>query len=178
MNSPTVAVLVPCYNEATTIKRLILELKRCLPDATPYVCDNNSTDGTALEAREAGAIVISEKLQGKGHAVRRLFSDVDADIYVLIDGDCTYDITAAPKLIKTLTQQQLDMVVGVRRTPADVNPFPPGHQIGNRLLTGFLKLLFGTGFTDILSGYRVFSKRFVKSFPALAIGFETETELS
>jgi glycosyltransferase involved in cell wall biosynthesis len=178
MNAATIAVLIPCRNEATTIARQIKEFNRHLPDASIWICDNNSTDDTIAEALSAGATVITEKKQGKGHAVRRLFSEVEADIFVLVDGDCTYDAASAPDMIKLLTSEKLDMVVGIRLSEFGVNAFPRGHRFGNRILNWFLKLLFGAGFTDVLSGYRTFSRRFVKSFPALAAGFETETELT
>jgi glycosyltransferase involved in cell wall biosynthesis len=171
------AILIPCFNEKITIARQVREFQTLLPEALICVCDNNSTDSTAAEARAAGAHVIREVLQGKGHAVRRLFSEVDADVYVLVDGDCTYESAAAVEMINLLVNEQLDMVVGARK-PVQGEAFPQGHAFGNRLLSRLLRILFGAGFTDILSGYRVFSRRFVKSFPALAAGFETETELS
>jgi glycosyltransferase involved in cell wall biosynthesis len=172
-----VAVLVPCYNEALTVAETVKGFAAALPDATIYVYDNNSSDDTEGRARAAGAVVRHERMQGKGNVVRRMFADVDADVYVLTDGDATYDAQAAPGMIARLCEQNLDMVVG-RRVHADQAAYRRGHVLGNRLLTRFLGLLFGTRFTDILSGYRVFSRRFVKSFPSLARGFEVETELT
>jgi glycosyltransferase involved in cell wall biosynthesis len=176
--SPTVAVLVPCYNEEATVAQVVHGFRQALPEATIFVYDNNSTDGTMAHAREAGAVVRSETRQGKGNVVRRMFSDIDADVYVLVDGDDTYDAPSAPALVGTLLDDRLDMVVGSRLQSAEHAAFHLGHRFGNNLLTGFVSFLFGHNLTDILSGYRVFSRRFVKSFPALASGFETETELT
>lgn len=172
-----IAVLLPCYNEETTIVSTIRDFHAALPHATIYVYDNNSRDGSAVRAREAGAIVRTERMQGKGHVVRRMFADIDADIYVLADGDATYDASAAMQMVAMLRDQQLDMVVGARRWQVDAN-YRRGHRFGNWLLTSILDRIFGSSFTDILSGYRVFSRRFVKSFPALSQGFEIETEIS
>jgi len=172
-----VAVLIPCYNEELTVRQTVAAFRASLPQAVVYVYDNNSSDRTRAFAREAGAVVRSEPLQGKGHVVRRMFADVEADVYVLTDGDATYDASRAPEMIDLLVDQNLDMVVG-RRIHEEKSAYRAGHVLGNRLLTGFLARLFGRRFTDILSGYRVMSRRFVKSFPALATGFETETELS
>jgi len=174
---PRVAVLVPCFNEEAAVGRVIADFRRALPDAEIHVYDNNSTDRTVAIAREAGATVRSERRQGKGHVVRRMFADVDADIYVLVDGDATYDAPSAPKMIKTLTDGHLDMVVGLRVDQVEA-AYRRGHRLGNRMLTGFLSEIFGQQFTDILSGYRVFSRRFVKSFPVLSDGFEIETEIT
>lgn len=173
-----IAVTVPCFNEEQTIAAVVTDFKEALPGATVYVYDNNSTDGTAEAARAAGAIVAKEARQGKGQVIRRMFADVDADIYVMVDGDGTYDASAAPRLIGQLIEERLDMVVGTRLINHADTAFRAGHRLGNRLLTGTVQLLFGRMFTDMLSGYRVFSRRFVKSFPALATGFETETELT
>lgn len=175
--APRVAVLVPCYNEEVSIPTVIADFRAALPDATIYVYDNNSADATVDRAREAGAVVRREPRQGKGNVVRRMFADVDADVYVMVDGDATYDAASAPMMVERLWSQQLDMVVG-RRVHEDAEAYRAGHQLGNRMLTGFLGRLFGRQFTDILSGYRVFSRRFVKTFPADATGFEIETELS
>ena len=172
-----IAVLLPCYNEAAAIGRTVAAFRAALPDATVYVYDNNSIDGTRAAAREAGAIVRTERMQGKGHVVRRMFADVDADVYVLADGDATYDAAAAPALVERLVAGRLDMVVGARRSEIEL-AYRRGHRLGNRLLTGMLAQLFGRSFSDILSGYRVFSRRFVKSFPILSAGFEIETEIS
>ena len=172
-----IAVLLPCYNEAAAIGRTVAAFRAALPDATVYVYDNNSIDGTRAAAREAGAIVRTERMQGKGHVVRRMFADVDADVYVLADGDATYDAAAAPVLVERLVAGRLDMVVGARRSEIEL-AYRRGHRLGNRLLTGMLAQLFGRSFSDILSGYRVFSRRFVKSFPILSAGFEIETEIS
>jgi glycosyltransferase involved in cell wall biosynthesis len=174
---PRIAVLVPCFNEEAAVARVIADFRSALPSADIYVYDNNSKDRTVAVAREAGALVRSERRQGKGHVVRRMFADVDADIYVLVDGDATYDAASAPKMIEALTSEHLDMVVGLRIDQAEA-AWRPGHRTGNWLLTGFLASAFGKAFTDILSGYRVFSRRFVKSFPVLSDGFEIETELS
>lgn len=172
-----VAVLVPCFNEQAAIASVIADFRAALPDAQIYVYDNNSTDGTAEVAREAGAEVRYERRQGKGHVVRRMFADIDADIYVLVDGDATYDAASAPRMIAALLDEHLDMVVGFRVDQAR-GAYRPGHRIGNRMLTGVLGTVFGQAFRDVLSGYRVFSRRFVKTFPVLSDGFEIETELS
>jgi glycosyltransferase involved in cell wall biosynthesis len=172
-----IAILVPCFNEEAAIASVIADFRKALPSADIFVYDNNSSDRTVAVAREAGAEVRSERRQGKGHVVRRMFADVDADIYVLVDGDATYDAASAPRLIDALVSDHLDMVVGLRVDQA-VAAWRPGHRIGNRMLTGFLSSVFGQAFKDILSGYRVFSRRFVKSFPVLSDGFEIETELT
>lgn len=173
----SVAVLIPCYNEATTIAETISAFRHALPDAAIYVYDNNSGDATSTAAAAAGAIVRHEPLRGKGNVVRRMFSDVDADIYVLTDGDATYDARSAPAMIALLEKEHLDMVNGVRVTDIKA-AYRPGHRFGNALLTGLVSSLFGNRFQDMLSGYKVFSRRFVKSFPALSAGFEIETELT
>ena len=177
MTEPRIAVLLPCYNEEAAIAQTIAGFRAALPTATIYVYDNNSKDRTIEVARAAGAVVRSERMQGKGNVVRRMFADVDADIYVMADGDATYDAEAAPQLVRRLIDEQLDMVVGSRVTQHDA-AYRRGHVMGNKLLTGMLAKLFGRSFTDILSGYRVFSRRFVKSFPVLSGGFEIETEIS
>jgi glycosyltransferase involved in cell wall biosynthesis len=174
---PRVAVLVPCFNEETAVATVVADFRRALPDAEIYVYDNNSTDRTRAVARDAGAEVRSERRQGKGHVVRRMFADIDADVYVLVDGDATYDAASAPRLIAALLDDHLDMVVGARIDQAQ-GAYRLGHRTGNRLLTGFLSAVFGQAFKDVLSGYRVFSRRFVKTFPVLSDGFEIETELS
>jgi len=171
------AVLVPCFNEEAAIASVIASFRNALPTAEIYVYDNNSKDRTIALAREAGAVVRSERRQGKGHVVRRMFADVDADVYVLVDGDATYDAASAPRMIEKLVSERLDMVVGLR-VDQEQAAWRPGHRVGNRMLTGFLSEVFGQAFTDILSGYRVFSRRFVKSFPVLSDGFEIETELT
>ena len=171
-----IAVLVPCYNEALTIGQVVADFRRALPHSTVYVYDNNSRDGTLEAARTAGAVVCSESHQGKGHVVRRMFSDVDADIYVLVDGDCTYEADAAPQMIKLLMEENLDIVNGVRIS-AIKEAYRPGHRFGNWLLTSLVAWMFGRRTTDMLTGYRVFSRRFVRSFPALTSGFEIETEI-
>ena len=177
MTEPRIAVLLPCYNEEAAIAQTVAGFRAALPSATIYVYDNNSKDRTIEVARAAGAVVRSERMQGKGNVVRRMFADVDADIYVMADGDTTYDAEAAPQLVQKLLDEQLDMVVGSRVTQEDA-AYRRGHVMGNKLLTGMLAQLFGRSFTDILSGYRVFSRRFVKSFPVLSGGFEIETEIS
>jgi len=174
---PRVAVLLPCYNEEAAIAATVAGFKKALPGATIYVYDNNSSDRTCAIAAKAGAVVRSELQQGKGNVVRRMFADVDADIYVMADGDLTYDPKAAPGMVKVLTQDRLDMVVGTRKHEAK-EAYRGGHVLGNRIFTGLLAGLFGRSFTDIFSGYRVFSRRFVKSFPVLSSGFEIETEIS
>jgi glycosyltransferase involved in cell wall biosynthesis len=175
--SKRIAVLVPCFNEEAAVATVIADFRKALPSADIFVYDNNSSDRTVALAREAGAVVRNERRQGKGHVVRRMFADVDADIYVLVDGDATYDAASAPRMIETLLAGRLDMVVGLRVDQA-LAAWRPGHRTGNRLLTGFLSSMFGQAFKDILSGYRVFSRRFVKSFPVLSDGFEIETELT
>src|ERR1700761_5420532 len=170
-SSPRIAVLVPCYNEEAAVATVVSGFRQALPSAQIYVYDNNSKDRTAEIARQAGAEVRSERRQGKGHVVRRMFADVDADIYVLVDGDATYDAASAPRMIDTLLSDHLDMVVGFRVDQAEA-AYRPGHRTGNRMLTSFLATVFGEAFKDILSGYRVFSRRFVKSFPVLSDGFE------
>ena len=176
-DSPSIAVLLPCYNEEAAIAATVAGFKAALPGATVYVYDNNSSDRTRGIAAEAGAVVRSEKQQGKGNVVRRMFADVDADVYVMADGDLTYDPAAAPAMVDLLLAEQLDMVVGTRRHQQK-HAYRGGHVIGNRLFTGLLAGLFGRSFSDIFSGYRVFSRRFVKSFPVLSAGFEIETEIS
>ena len=173
----TIAVLIPCYNEAIAIPKVVADFRAALPEAVIYVYDNNSGDGTVAAARAAGAIVRSESLQGKGYVVRRMFADVQADIYVLVDGDDTYQASAAPEMVRLLVENQLDMVNGVRVTEVAA-AFRRGHKFGNTVLTGLVQHIFGDRVRDMLSGYRVFSRRFVKSFPALASGFETETEFT
>ncbi len=174
---PRIAVILPCYNEEAAIAQTVAGFRAALPTARIYVYDNNSRDRTVEVARAAGAIVRTERVQGKGAVVRRMFADVDADVYVMADGDATYDAASAPALVARLLDEQLDMVVGSRVHEAAA-AYRRGHQFGNKALTGMLARLFGRSFTDILSGYRVFSRRFVKSFPALSAGFEIETEIS
>jgi glycosyltransferase involved in cell wall biosynthesis len=174
---PRVAVLVPCFNEEATIAKVVADFRAALPEAAIYVYDNNSADRTVEAARAAGALVRRELHQGKGNVVRRMFADVDADLYVLVDGDATYDAGSARAMIARLIEERLDMVVGAR-IDQHAAAYRLGHRTGNRLLTGFFALAFHATFTDILSGYRVFSRRFVKSFPVLSRGFEIETELS
>ncbi len=173
----TIAVLIPCYNEAVAIPKVVADFRAALPHALIYVYDNNSTDDTVSVARAAGAIVRTETQQGKGHVVRRMFADVEADLYVLADGDDTYEAAAAPEMIRVLVDNQLDMVNGVRVTQVEA-AYRHGHKFGNKVLTGMVRAIFGDRVQDMLSGYRVFSRRFVKSFPALASGFETETEFT
>ena len=172
-----IAVLLPCYNEAVTIAQVVADFQMSLPGAAIYVYDNNSTDGTGAIARAAGAIVRIERRQGKGNVIRRMFADIDADIYVLADGDGTYSALFAPMLIDALITDELDFVNGSRVSTLS-NAYRPGHQFGNRLLSGIVRWIFGPQFSDMLSGYKVLSRRFVKSFPAMSSGFETETELA
>jgi glycosyltransferase involved in cell wall biosynthesis len=173
----TIAVLVPCYNEAVAVAKVVKDFRAALPDATIFVFDNNSTDNTAKAARAAGAEVFQEMHQGKGFVVRRMFTDIEADIYVLVDGDATYDAPSASAMIARLLTDRLDMVVANRIDSVQA-AYRTGHRTGNMLLTGFVAWVFGPMFTDMLSGYRVFSRRFVKSFPVLSGGFEIETELT
>jgi glycosyltransferase involved in cell wall biosynthesis len=175
--TPAVAVLIPCFNEAAAIGAVVRAFRSALPGARVYVFDNNSTDDSRRLAAEAGAIVRAEARQGKGNVVRRMFADVDADVYLLVDGDGTYDAPSAPRLIETLLEGGCDMVTGVRKA-AGTGSYRPGHVFGNRLLTGIVGRVFGRRIGDLLSGYRALSRRFVKSFPALSSGFEIETELS
>jgi glycosyltransferase involved in cell wall biosynthesis len=177
---PAVAVLIPCYNEQASVRQVVLSFIDALPDSTIYVYDNFSTDDTASIASAAGAVVRSIRQKGKGNVVRQMFADVDADIYVLVDGDATYDAASVGKLVEKLQAEALDMVVGCRVEAAmgSGDSYRPGHRFGNWLLTSGVRKIFGGSFTDMLSGYRVFSRRFVKSFPALSRGFEIETELT
>jgi glycosyltransferase involved in cell wall biosynthesis len=174
---PKIAVLLPCYNEEAAIAATVAGFRAALPDAAIYVYDNNSRDRTREVAANAGAVVRSERQQGKGHVVRRMFADIDADVYVMADGDLTYDPKAAQAMVDQLLADQLDMVVGTRRHE-EKDAYRGGHVFGNKLFTGLLSGLFGRSFSDIFSGYRVFSRRFVKSFPVLSSGFEIETEMS
>ncbi|WP_407822102.1 glycosyltransferase family 2 protein [Sphingomonas arvum] len=175
--SPRVAVLLPCYNEEAAIAQTVAGFRAALPEAVVYVYDNNSRDRTVEVARAAGAVVRCEVGQGKGHVVRRMFADVDADVYIMADGDLTYDPRSAPAMVDQLLTEQLDMVVGTRQHE-EKGAYRGGHVLGNRVFTGLLAGLFGRSFSDIFSGYRVFSRRFVKSFPVLSSGFEIETEIS
>jgi len=176
-DAPTVAVLIPCHNEAAAIEGVVAEFRCFLPDAEIYVYDNNSHDDTVLKASRAGALVRHEMLKGKGNVVRRMFSDVEADIYVLVDGDGTYDPASAPEMVRMLLQNHLDMVNGAR-VSSERTAYRRGHRTGNLLLSSLVAWVFGDRITDMLSGYRVFSRRFVKSFPAMSSGFEIETELT
>lgn len=172
-----IALIVPCYNEAKTIGGVIESFKTVIPNIDAYVYDNNSTDDTKVVAKAAGACVFSVNYQGKGNVVRKMFADIDADVYVMVDGDATYDAASAPKLIQELVDNKLDMVTG-KRVSSETEAYRQGHRFGNKLLTGIVAKTFGKQFDDMLTGYRVFSKRFVKSFPATARGFEIETELT
>lgn len=175
--APSIAVLLPCYNEEVSIRKVVSDFRTQLPEAVIYVYDNGSTDGTAHEARVAGAIVRKEQWPGKGNVVRRMFSDIDADVYVMADGDGTYDAAAIVRMVQCLIDGHLDMVVGTRRNVFD-DAHRVGHGVGNRLFNAMYRALFGPLFSDVFSGYRVFSRRFVKSFPAVSSGFEIETEMS
>lgn len=177
VTAPRIAILLPCYNEEAAIAQTVAGFRDVFPHATIYVYDNNSRDRTVEVAQRAGAVVRTERMQGKGHVVRRMFADVDADIYVMADGDLTYDPASAPAMVDRLVDEGLDMIVGTRVHDA-AEAYRRGHVLGNRAMTGLLASLFGRSFTDIFSGYRVFSRRFVKSFPALSGGFEIETEIS
>jgi len=173
----SIAVLIPCYNEEAAIARVVEDFRSELPEARIWVYDNNSTDRTREVALAAGAEVMAETRQGKGNVVRRMFSDIEADVYLMVDGDATYDVASARAMIRELNDNNLDMVVA-RRKSTEQEAYRTGHQLGNRLLTGAVAWIFGQLLTDILSGYRAMSRRFVKSFPAMASGFETETELT
>jgi len=179
LEKKNIAILIPCLNEGLIIGKVVSDFKSVIPEAKIYVYDNRSTDNTAEEAKAAGAIVRYEPRRGKGNVIRRMFADIEADIYVMVDGDNTYEVGIIPKLINKLVAENLDMVVGTRTIKKNDNyKYRPGHQIGNLLLTNLVSWLFGTKLTDMLSGYRVFSRRFVKSFPVLSSGFEIETELT
>ena len=175
--APAIAVLIPCYNEEVAIASVVADFRAALPSATIYVYDNNSRDRTAEVARAAGAVVGNERLQGKGNVSRRMFADIEADVYVLVDGDATYHAASAPLMVEQLLEQRLDMVNGTRVSEVEA-AYRPGHRLGNVVLTGIVRTIFGNRIADMLSGYRVFSRRFVKSFPALSSGFETETEFT
>jgi glycosyltransferase involved in cell wall biosynthesis len=175
--SPRIAVLVPCLNEEAAIGKVVTDFRAALPTATVYVYDNNSTDNTAAVAAQAGAVVRRERRPGKGNVVRRMFQDIEADIYVMVDGDDTYHAASAPKLVEAMLKDNLDMVVG-KREETHRDSYRPGHRLGNRVLTGLVRKLFGSQIDDMLSGYRVFSRRFAKSFPSFSREFEIETELT
>ena len=172
-----IAILVPCFNEESTVGQTVSAFREALPPATVYVYDNNSTDRTIEIARAAGAVVRSEARQGKGNVVRRMFADIDADVFVLVDGDATYEARAAPRMVRRAVDENLDFVNGARVSHS-VEAYRPGHRFGNYVLTAIVRSLFGKQFTDMLSGYKVFSRRYVKSFPAMSRGFEIETELT
>ena len=175
-NQCRIAFIIPCLNEEGEIEKVVKDCKRHMPEATVYVYDNNSTDKTIDIARKSGAVVCSEPMRGKGHVVRRMFADIDADIYIMTDGDSTYDLSCAPKMVQLLQGENLDMVVGTRQGIKE--SYPSGHKFGNWAFNCIVRILFSHCFTDIFSGYRVFSRRFVKSFPSLSKGFDIETELS
>lgn len=172
-----IAVLLPCYNEEAAIAQVVLDFRRALPGTRIFVYDNNSSDKTAEQAARAGATVVPSRRQGKGNVVRQMFADIDADIYIMADGDGTYDVSAAPTLIQTLLDERVDMVVGTRND-VTLDAGRKGHAFGNNIFNKFYQLIFGNDFTDIFSGYRVFTRRFTKSFPAMSPGFEIETEMS
>jgi glycosyltransferase involved in cell wall biosynthesis len=175
-----VVLCVPCFNEEATIAKVIRDFWKVMPEIRIFVFDNESNDRTAAIARENGARVLRVPLRGKGNVVRRMFADVDADIYIMVDGDATYDAESAPEMVNKLVDEQLDMVVGCRVTSPDIAnaAYRPGHRFGNRLLTRSVAWIFGGELSDMLSGYRVFSRRYAKSFPSLSKGFEIETELT
>jgi glycosyltransferase involved in cell wall biosynthesis len=177
LKKQSVAVLIPCYNEGTTIETVVQQFRRALPDSAIYVYDNNSTDDTIARAQAAGANVQRERLQGKGNVVRRMLADIDADIYLMVDGDATYDASAAPAMLDLLISEHLDMVNGTRITDIE-EAYRPGHRLGNIVLTWLVRATFGNGIVDMLSGYKVLSRRLVKSMPLLSAGFEIETELA
>ena len=171
------AILIPCFNEEATIAQVVDAFHTAVPSATIYVYDNNSMDKTVEIAKSHGAIVCKEKRQGKGAVVRRMFADIEADVYVMVDGDHTYDASMAVQAVDHLLDYNLDML-NISRIPVEDGVYRSGHRLGNFLLTGIVKLLFGSNVQDMLSGYRVFSRRFVKTFPARSNGFEIETELT
>ncbi len=177
MNS-SIAILVPCYNEELTISTVVNDFQEALPQATIYVYDNASTDNTGKVAEKAGAIVYQERGRGKGNVIRRMFSDIEADIYIMVDGDDTYEAHKSIEMVNQLIKSNLDMVVGVRKTSNFDGEYRRGHVFGNWMLTTSVSLIFGSGFSDMLSGYRVMSRRFVKSFPVMSKGFEIETEMT
>jgi glycosyltransferase involved in cell wall biosynthesis len=174
--TPRIAVLIPCYNESATIGTVVKDFRRFLPGAAVYVYDNNSSDGTRQVARRAGARVFTEAYQGKGSVVRRMFADIDADIYVMVDGDGTYDAASAPRLVRELVQGPYDLV-NAARLATGIGSFRPGHRFGNRLLPGLVRRIFGARTSDMLSGLKAFSRRFAKTFPSMSHGFEIETEI-
>jgi len=173
-----IAVIIPCYNEELAIAKVVADFKKELPESDIYVFDNNSTDGTSQVARLAGARVVHVSQKGKGNVVRRMFADIEADIYLMVDGDSTYHASFATKLVDKLFKDQLDMVIGCRIDEGEAENYRRGHRFGNRIITSTVRHIFGGQFSDMLSGYRAFSKRYVKSFPALTTGFEIETELT
>jgi glycosyltransferase involved in cell wall biosynthesis len=173
-----IAILIPCYNEEAAIKKVVNDFQLAIPSALVYVYDNASTDKTVEIATKAGAIVRTEPNKGKGNVMRRMFSDIESDVYIIVDGDDTYEASIAPKMIEQLVQEELDMVVGIRRSLEVKKSYRRGHVFGNWLLTRAVAFLFGKGFNDMLSGYRVMSRRFVKSFPIISKGFEIETEMT
>jgi len=176
---PKIAVIIPCYNEEVTVGKVVKDFKSVLPDSIIYVCDNNSSDKTAEKAKDAGAIVVHEKRQGKAHAVKRLFREVEADYYIMVDGDDTYDASVAQDMLKLAIDYNYDLVNCIRNEVSEnSNVYPAGHKFGNRLLTGMVKIIFGSLVEDVLSGYKVLSRRFVKSFPILSVGFDIETEIA
>lgn len=178
LSNRTVAVIIPCYNEESAIAKVVSDFKESLPTADVYVFDNNSSDNTAEVARQSGAIVRHVGYKGKGNVVRRMFADIEADLYVMVDGDDTYEAKAADMMIQKLIDENLDMVVGCRVENGDDKTYRPGHRFGNKMLTGTVSTIFNGSFTDMLSGYRVFSRRYAKSFPCQSHGFEIETELT
>lgn len=177
-NYSNTAVLVPCYNEEITVAKVVHDFRASLPGAKIYVYDNNSSDLTVEKATEAGAIVVPSPIQGKGNVVRQMFEEVEADVYVLVDGDDTYPAEVAPELIHELVSRRMDMVVGSRLEEYDKKSFRRFHKFGNRIITGLISVLFSVSIRDMLSGYRIFSRRFVKSIPLTSEGFEIETELT
>ena len=174
----TIAILIPCFNEELTISSVVTDFKKVLPQAKIYVCDNASTDNTSNLAEKSGAIVFHEKIRGKGNVIRRMFSDIEADIYIMVDGDNTYEARKCEEMVDLLIKSNLDMVVGVRKTSNSDGEYRRGHVFGNWMLTKSVSLIFGSGFSDMLSGYRVMSRRFVKSFPIMSKGFGIETEMT
>ncbi|WP_323011632.1 glycosyltransferase family 2 protein [Castellaniella sp.] len=176
--NPRIALLIPCYNEALTVAQVVHEFRVAIPDIQAYVFDNGSDDSTVDVARAAGAQVHRVAQRGKGSVVRRMFADIEADYYIMVDGDATYDAASVPAMLATLIDQHLDMLVGCRSDAGQAENYRRGHRLGNRLLTGSVRHIFGGSFSDMLSGYRVFSRRYVKSFPGQSAGFEIETELT
>ncbi|MBN2373085.1 glycosyltransferase [bacterium] len=177
-SGPSIAVLIPCLNEESTIGKVVADFRTCLPNADIYVCDNGSTDKSAEIALASGACLLKEKRRGKGNAIRRMFEEIDSDVYIMVDGDDTYPAEEAAKLIQPIINEEADMVVATRLEHADKGSFTASHRFGNKLLRSVLNLCFNANLSDILSGYRVMNRDFVKTIPITSRGFEIEAELT